>query len=216
MSPHYGAPIVGPAHCRPFSANILFCWEVEKKKKKRRRKKHVSFLLEKITIAAWFRKIRKINKWIKREERNFSSEYKFFYSGTRDCNRAERKVVPSVGRFLDQEWSTAGDKVVKSRFDARNFLPITDFDAPSPRYSTTSKHRATVAPLTLKKIQYVFYSPLIFSSIKFPAGVNRRPKKSFACSNYQENKQYFFFFFLFFYFANYENIYPLRMNVRYR
>ena len=57
-------------------------------------------------------------------------------------------------RFLDREWSTAGDKVVKSRFDARNFLPITDFDAPPPRYS--AEQTLCHCSLSAKKIQYVF------------------------------------------------------------
>lgn len=156
MSPHYGAPHRGTGvRLIPREYSLLLGGG-----KKKRRKKYVSFLLEKIII--WFREIRKINKWINKGI--FWSECINSSIRRRDCNRAEGKVVPFLGRsrFLDQEWSTAGDKVVKSRFDARNFLPITDFDAASPRYSTTSKHRATVAPLTQKKDPICVLFPVDF------------------------------------------------------
>lgn len=157
MSP----PLWGPPswdRCTAHSPRIFS--SARRWKKKRRRKKYVSFLLEKIII--WFREIRKINKWINKGI--FWSECINSSIRGRDCNRGEGKVVPFLGRsrFLDQQWSTAGDKVVKSRFDARNFLPITDFDAASPRYSTTSKHRATVAPLTQKKDPICVLFPVDF------------------------------------------------------
>ena len=182
MSPHYGHRGTGVMLIVSHSLDSPSLRIFYSARRRRRRK-------EKIIFPAW----KRLLSWFFEFFEN-SFENKWTGKGKRFdflCAVKDKLLRDEIGRggvfiswtrsrFLDREWSTAGDKVVKSRFDARNFLPITDFDAPPPRYS--AEQTLCHCSLSAKKIQYVFcrvHSP----PYKIPT--NRVDQtlieKSFAC-----------------------------------